>query len=125
MADAMMVRLINSLSEKTNTGNLQWTKTDTSERFRASFTGYSVEIVSVVTFNPDIDEDDENIQIRILNGNDELIEEVSYKDFDNFELANEEYPWRVFLALHRGARRSALGMTKAITAIVEQLSGDE
>lgn len=119
----MIVRLIDGLLAKTNSGELQWTKTDTDGSFRSTFTDYSVEIASTMEFNPDLGEPDEEIKLRILNGAGALIEQVSYNDFDKFELGGEEYPWRAFLALHRGARRSALGMTEAITSIVEQLLG--
>ena len=125
MADANLVKLINGLLDKTNAGELRWAKTPASGKYRADFTNYSIEISSVMEYNEDIGEPDEEVKVCVLDKDLELIEEINYSDFDRFELASEEYPFRAFKALHSSARRSALGMDKAIASIIGELIDNE
>ena len=99
-------------------GSVAWDKTDEEDTFEADFAGFAVQISET--------EDGEPIYtLRIFDDAGALLDELT--DEDLTEILNQTEPTEpaVMFALmqdiHRAARRSALGVDKAIDTILSAL----
>ncbi|HEY0349008.1 MAG TPA: hypothetical protein VGC60_12725 [Pyrinomonadaceae bacterium] len=119
MAVHRLAELVKLLAEKTVEGRLLWEKTVEGEAFQTAFPGYSVRLrtqKSKSSRYPGADA----YAIQIFNESGELVEETTDEDLDGVDQPGEFFA--VMREMHIEARRSVMGVDKAIDSILEQLS---
>ena len=119
--DEKFVTLARRLQAKA--GDASWEKTDDEETFETDFAGFGVQIAQVET------EGEESLYtLRIYDTEGEFLDEFS--DEDLTEILNRTEPtepsemFELMKDIHRAARRSAMGVDKAIDAILDALAED-
>ena len=118
MADEKVLKLIRRLHEKTSSGQIQWSKTLKDDVYQAAFPEYAVRV------RPGSSgfQGPESYILELYDSGGSLIESVYDSDFGEkapfaYKLLNETYTT---------ARRQAMGLDKAIDAILEELGpGDD
>jgi hypothetical protein len=116
-----LVKLARALQAKA--GDVEWEKTEDEGTFEADFAGFGVQIAQVET------EGEETLYtLRIFDADGEFLEEVS--DEDLTEILNRKEPtepsvmFEIMQDIHRAARRSAMGVDKAIDTILDALAAN-
>jgi hypothetical protein len=111
-----LVTLVRRLHDRG--GAVMWDKTDEEDTFETEFAGFAVQVA-------ESDEGEPVYTLRIFDETGALLDE--FTDEDLTEILNQTEPTEpnVMFALmqdiHRSARRSALGVDKAIDAILGAL----
>jgi hypothetical protein len=100
----------------TKNGKLPWTPTLEDNKFRISFSDFSVEIFPREYSTPDYDSMD--YVIAIINELGTLIEDISDRDLHKAGVKNS---YDLMLELYEMARSRALGVDIAITKILNHL----
>jgi hypothetical protein len=102
-------------------GDVDWEKTDEEGAFETDFAGFGVQIARIEA------EGEETLySIRLFDAEGEFLDE--FTDEDLTEILNREKPtepsemFAVLQDIHRSARRSAMGVDKAIDTILDALS---
>jgi len=120
MSDDKLVTLVRRL--RSRGGNVKWDKTEEDGTYETEFSGYALQIA-------ELEEEDQDpiYQIRIFDGEGVLLDE--FTDEDLTEIMNLTAPtepsvmFAMMQDVYRGARRSALGVDKAIDVILGALGG--
>ena len=111
-----LVTLVRRLHDRG--GNVAWEKTDEEDTFETEFAGFALQIAET-------DDAEPIYTLRIFDESGSLLDEFS--DEDLTEILNQTEPtepsvmFAVMQDIHRAARRSALGVDKAIDAILGAL----
>ena len=119
--DDKLVTLVRRLEDKA--GEVSWEKTEEEETFETDFAGFGVQIAQV-----DAEGEESLYTLRIYDTDGEFLDEFS--DEDLTEILNRTEPtepsemFEVMKGIHRAARRSAMGVGKAVDAILEALAED-
>lgn len=112
MSYPKIARLVEALLTQTESGSLQWSTTEKSDTFQASFPRYSVRLYPEETNNIEFD-----YVLQILNDLGEIVEEVSDPDLIDVM----QTPFTKMRNLHESARRSAMGVESALDDILNYL----
>ncbi|OGG48863.1 MAG: hypothetical protein A3F84_28115 [Candidatus Handelsmanbacteria bacterium RIFCSPLOWO2_12_FULL_64_10] len=117
MADQKLSSFVVRLYRKTRSGELQWKQTGARDVFMAQFTKYSVFIHKCF----DEDERSEFFKLVIWNEDGEVVEELpSYVLREHVQEADE-----MLSEMYSTARRVAMGVDKALDALLEDLGKSE
>lgn len=119
MADQRLAELVKLLAKKAAERGLLWEKTVEEQAFQTAFPGYSVRLRiqhSKSSRYPGADA----YAIQIFNESGELVEETTDEDLDGVDQPGEFF--KVMKEMYTDARRSVMGVDKAIDSILEQLS---
>lgn len=115
MAEQKMHVLINTLVEKTNRGELSWDTTDLDDVFQLTFSNNTIRL-SLGRSPSNLSE--EAYFINIYDSNGKLIDSINDEDLGDL-FSNAFIQLR---GLYQNARRTALGVDKAIDDILDELS---
>jgi hypothetical protein len=112
MSYPKIAKLVQVLLTQTEHGSLQWSTTESSDMFQASFPRYSVRLYKEVRNHMEVD-----YVLQILNDFGEIVEEVSDPDLVDVL----DTPFNKMRDLHESARRSAMGVESALDDILNFL----
>jgi hypothetical protein len=119
--DDKLVTLVRRLEDKA--GEVSWEKTEEEETFETDFAGFGVQIG-----RDDAEGEEPLYKLRLFDTEGEFLDE--FTDDDLTVILNRTEPtepsemFEVMKAIHRTARRSAMGVGKAVDAILEALAED-
>ena len=119
MTDSNVIELVRRLQATTKTGNARWSKTADEGVFNLSFSDYSIQVSKREEW--ELNDSYETFVIQIFDSNGELVEEIKPSDFDQADFAYNDDPLDVFKSIYSSARRTAMGMDKAILSILNEL----
>lgn len=114
MPDEKMIRLIKRLREKTIAGAWNWNETVDPNTYTTSFPNYSAQIEYIKT------EKSEIFTFSILDSTGRTVEEVNDYDLTSEDLDNKD-PEQFFREFYLSARKSGVGVEKALDSILENL----
>jgi len=118
MADKKLAMLIQRLHEKTNESKISWEKTAEEDAFQVSFSDYSV-VISKNALPLAVTE----IKLTIVNQNGEVVDEITSSSSPLFKTERgDDYLFQDMTALHHHARRSAMGIEKAVDSLLSALA---
>lgn len=126
MADPKLVKLIIGIHDRTIEGKIVWQKTALEDVFSKSFGNYSIQISSEPTKmdTPDAEIGEEDIVVRIFDGEGTLMEEVRDSSFGS-EMLGGKYAFVYMEEILSTARRQAMGVEKALDSIIAEIYADE
>jgi hypothetical protein len=120
MSDIRLYELVKRLKDQTVKGAVSWERTTDDDVFQATFRGYLVRIKIRPAIEPIIEDPAIDVGIEVLNVSRQVIEEFWDTDVQAPPGAVER-PFAIMLQTHRLAKRSALGVDKAIDSLLSQL----
>lgn len=124
MSYEKLYRLVEGISAKTETGNVDWETTINEGVYQTSLSNYSIQIRSENSYNSS----DEDYILTILDAQGNVIEEVSDVSLNQNKDANNRSHnnyFMMFKNLYGSARRQALGVEKVIDTLLDQFANDE
>lgn len=107
MSYPKIAKLVSALLTQTSNGELNWSQTEISGMFQASFPRYSVRIYPL----------NNDYILQIINELGDIVEEVSDPDLNDV-LSNS---YQTMGNLHDAARRNAMGVESALDDILNSL----
>jgi hypothetical protein len=116
MANDKLIRLVQLISQKTESGELKWEETAQENTFQVAFPKYVVQIALI----PD-EQMYATYSLRILNDRNVVIEEVTPDSLNPYEPKSYEDSKRIFRELYEAARRQALGVEQALDTLLQKL----
>ena len=122
MVDPKLTLLLRRLHKKTLESKVPWERTVDEGVFQASFKGYSVILFSRPTKQPEPDPNAIDYVLQIFNEDGVLVEEVDDLDFDKNELG--QFPYIMMDEIYTSARRTVMGVDKAIDTLLKALDED-
>jgi hypothetical protein len=118
MANEKIRSLVETLARKTEQNKVNWEKTAEQNLFQASFPNYTIHIFS----RPSRDEESTDYFFQIIDEDGTVIEDVSDAMLKETRLDNIT---TIMAGMFRTAKRKALGVDKALDAILAALPEDE
>jgi hypothetical protein len=118
MADQRLAQLVKQLAKKTAERAISWEKTEEEASFQTAFPGYSVRL-RVIRSASGLYAGATAYAIQIFNELGELVEETTDEELDG-PTPGEFYT--SMKAMYTGARRSVMGVDKAIDSILQRLA---
>ncbi len=118
MAEDRRIVLIQSLHDRTQEKIISWERTAVPGVFQVAFLNYSVTIARRPTREEEALEDD--VYIRIYDQFGDIIEEIVDTDLGSEGM--RPTPYQVMDSIYTMARRSSLGVDKAINELIMQLT---
>lgn len=120
MSQERIIALIKKLKDRTFEGKIRWEKTIDEGVFQAAFPGYTVRLYKASTRVEGASGDD--LILQIFNDQGELIEEISDADF--FRTPAHSIVYSTLNELYSDARRIAMGVEDAVSALLSILDKD-
>jgi hypothetical protein len=122
MADQKMSELILLLHKKTHEGKVPWERTLDEDTFQATFKEYTLRLFSRPSREPEAEPDVKDYVLQIYNEEGALIEEVDDLDFNRDDLGR--HPFVIMEEIHTVARRTVMGVQKAVNTLLDALKGN-
>jgi hypothetical protein len=120
MSTSKYARIVERLVEKTNKGELDWKETPGGSGYQVSFPDYSLIIYETV--NGQFPNENDYL-ISIVNSEGDVLDHFSDIDLDSAEgrTGSEIKYYPMLKELYNQVRRQALGVDKALDAILHEL----
>ena len=118
MADPKLLTLLERLHRRTREGRVDWEETREEGVFQAHFGGLALTISS--REDPEWPDSPDYV-IRILNDEGRLVEEFTNNDLRPLVKDEEVNPYKLLDETFTSARRSAMGVERALNTLLEEL----
>jgi hypothetical protein len=118
MADRKLITFVKKLSQRTLEGKVPWEKTVEDAVFQAAFPAYSITIGTRETQNEF--ESGVDYVIKIFNDEGGLVEVIADPDFAKGDFDGGAF--RVMEEIYAVARRTAMGVEKALDSLLASLN---
>lgn len=115
MSYQKLATLLTVLSEKTESGRIEWEESARSNSYETSFPNYSV----VLSHRPSSVSEDDYV-LYVVDARGDVVEEAADYDFREFM----ENPYSRMKELYETARRQAKGVDQALDEILKDLNSD-
>jgi len=120
MADPKLTQLVNDLYVKSAAGLLNWRQTSEESVFSLSFSSHSMVLTYKAEWDDVRDDTYESITLQIRDESGAVIEEITPGTFSPKDFGI--LPFDVFKRIYESARRHAMGLNKAVDAILLELN---
>ena len=120
MANPKIIDLIKVLAYNTSEGKIAWKKSTEEGVFNATLKDYSVQVSTSLGWDEMAEAEYTAYLVRLFDSDGELIAEFTPSNFERGDL-DDRYPYSTFEDLYGNARSIAMGIDKAVDAILSQL----
>lgn len=114
MSHSKIISLVQSLTQATEQGLINWERTAENGIYQIAFPEYSIQIGPVETSDPF----EAHVLLKIIDDRGKLVERVIPSDLVPFLTDSDSYMW----SLYDLARRSAMGVDKAVDLLLQRFA---